>query len=380
MANITVTYTFANSTTADATQVNQNFTDILNGTSDGTKDFSIANLTVAGTFTENGTVNLGNASSDDITITGSLGGSIPIKTTNTYDIGSATIGLRSIYLADAGSAARSTRILGGTVAASWTLTLPTAVGAIGKALFTTDASGATTWRYSDKVVTAQTGTYTVTGDETFVPCNASGGAFTVNLPAAASHSGKRVVIKKVDATHATNIVTIEGAGTETIDGALNTTLNSQYESVELLCDGSNWHIIDRNIPSVWTSYTPTFTGFGTETLDHAVWRRVDDSIELQVSVTTGMPTGVECRMSLPLGLTSAGSSKIGTLSLSGTGSYGGAGAVSLDVLMEQSVTYVTFGQQSGSTAGFSKGTGTNVFIPSTLHGIRAMVPINGWAG
>src|SRR3990167_8159938 len=100
MANITVTNTFTNSTTADATQVNTNFTDIINGTSDGTKDFSISALTCAGTATLNGAVTLGNASGDDITVTGSLASSIPIKTTNSYDIGSATIGLRSIYIAD----------------------------------------------------------------------------------------------------------------------------------------------------------------------------------------------------------------------------------------------------------------------------------------
>jgi hypothetical protein len=51
MAAPSVTYTFANSTTADATQVNQNFTDILNGLSDGTKDLSVSQVTAAGKFT-----------------------------------------------------------------------------------------------------------------------------------------------------------------------------------------------------------------------------------------------------------------------------------------------------------------------------------------
>jgi hypothetical protein len=131
VANITVTYSFTNSTTADATQVNQNFTDIINGTSDGTKDFSISALTVAGTATLNGAVNLGNASSDDITVTGSLASSIPIKTTYSYDLGSATIGLRNIYLGSADAAARTTKIVAGTVASSNTLTLPIITGTLG---------------------------------------------------------------------------------------------------------------------------------------------------------------------------------------------------------------------------------------------------------
>ena len=124
MANITVTNTFSNSTTADATQVNTNFTDIINGTSDGTKDFSISALTCAGAATLNGAVTLGNATGDDITFTGSLASSIPIKTTTSYNIGTSTIGLTSIYFGDAGSAARCTRVIGGTIAAGITLTLP----------------------------------------------------------------------------------------------------------------------------------------------------------------------------------------------------------------------------------------------------------------
>jgi hypothetical protein len=51
MAAPSVTYTFANSTTADATQVNQNYTDLVNALSDGTKDISVAQVTAAGKFT-----------------------------------------------------------------------------------------------------------------------------------------------------------------------------------------------------------------------------------------------------------------------------------------------------------------------------------------
>lgn len=131
MASPSVTYTFANSTTADATQVNQNFTDLINGVTDGTKDLSISAFTCAGTATLNGHVNLGNASADDLTITASLASTIGIKTTNSFDIGSSTLGLRSLYLADAGSAGRTTRVLGATIASSYTLTLPTSAGTAG---------------------------------------------------------------------------------------------------------------------------------------------------------------------------------------------------------------------------------------------------------
>lgn len=99
MPNPSYTYSLTNGTTADASQVMQNFNDILNGATDGTKDLSISALTVAGTATLNGNVNLGNASGDDITVTGSLASTVPIKTDNSYDIGASSgpLRLRALY-------------------------------------------------------------------------------------------------------------------------------------------------------------------------------------------------------------------------------------------------------------------------------------------
>jgi len=98
MANISVTYTFSNGSTADATEVNTNFTDIINGTSDGTKDFSISALTCAGTATLNGAVNLGNSTSDDITITGRIASDIDPKTAASNTLGDATQTWQALYI------------------------------------------------------------------------------------------------------------------------------------------------------------------------------------------------------------------------------------------------------------------------------------------
>lgn len=145
MASISLTYTLTNGTAADASQVMQNFNDLVNGTSDGTKDFSISALTCAGIATLNGNVAIGNASSDDLTITASLASSIVIKTTNSYDIGASTLALRSVYLASSDSAARATRVIGATVASSYTLTLPISGGTANYGLIT-DGSGTTSWQ------------------------------------------------------------------------------------------------------------------------------------------------------------------------------------------------------------------------------------------
>lgn len=148
MASPSVTYTFANSTTADASAVNTNFNDLISAMTDGTKDFSISALTTAGTATLNGAVTLGNSTSKDITFTGSLASTIPVKTTATYNFGSSTIAMLSYYL---GRNSQTTRIIGSAaMAASWTFTLPPNVAsAAGYTLVDSDAAGTTAWQKTD---------------------------------------------------------------------------------------------------------------------------------------------------------------------------------------------------------------------------------------
>jgi hypothetical protein len=84
----------------------------------------------------------------------------------------------------------------------------------------------------------KTGTYVPAAWDA-VLCDTSGGSFTLNL--AASSAGDQILIKMVGT--GTNILTINASGAETIDGELTKTLLAQYESMWLLADGSNWHII-----------------------------------------------------------------------------------------------------------------------------------------
>jgi hypothetical protein len=142
MASPSVTYTFSNGTVASATEVNQNFTDIINGITDGTKDLSISALTVAGNATFNGNVTVGNAAADDFTVTASLASTIPVKTTASFDIGSSLVGLLSMYL---GRNSQTLRLIASaSMSATWTLTFPTTAGTNNYAL-TTDGSGTTSW-------------------------------------------------------------------------------------------------------------------------------------------------------------------------------------------------------------------------------------------
>lgn len=81
--------------------------------------------------------------------------------------------------------------------------------------------------------------YTVTILEDVVLVNTTGGDVTVNLPAAAT-AVRAVHIKKLVAA---NTVTIDPDGAETIDGSSTVAFTAQYESVSLVSDGSNWHVI-----------------------------------------------------------------------------------------------------------------------------------------
>lgn len=91
-------------------------------------------------------------------------------------------------------------------------------------------------------VVSVTTTYTVlTGDSYVVLCDATGGAFTVTLPAAASSTNIQVTLKKTDVS--ANAVTIDGDGAETIDGAATQSLATQWKTKTLVCNGTAWFIL-----------------------------------------------------------------------------------------------------------------------------------------
>lgn len=90
-------------------------------------------------------------------------------------------------------------------------------------------------------VSTKTAAYTIEQGDKIILGNATGGPFTVTLPPAAQYEGKQFIIKKTDAS--ANAVTIDGNGSETIDGALTVALSTQYESRTVVSNGSNWSII-----------------------------------------------------------------------------------------------------------------------------------------
>jgi hypothetical protein len=73
-----------------------------------------------------------------------------------------------------------------------------------------------------------------------VECNATSGAFTVNLPSIASATGRIYTFVKTDAS--ANAVTLDGSGSETINGATTYSLPSQFNRVTIQAGASQWFV------------------------------------------------------------------------------------------------------------------------------------------
>ena len=95
---------------------------------------------------------------------------------------------------------------------------------------------------------SKTSAYTLTAFDSVILASASGGAFTLTLPAASGVSGKIYEIKKTDSTE--NIVTVDANSSETIDGLLTWELRSSLAFLKIISDGTNWHVLDYRVPTL----------------------------------------------------------------------------------------------------------------------------------
>jgi hypothetical protein len=71
--------------------------------------------------------------------------------------------------------------------------------------------------------------------------DALGGEVVIDLPAASTMNGKTLTVKKIDVS--ANLVILDAAGAETIDGNVDLALADQYISITLVSIGTEWFII-----------------------------------------------------------------------------------------------------------------------------------------
>ena len=97
---------------------------------------------------------------------------------------------------------------------------------------------------STRTVTANTTVVAATDNNALIKVNATSGEVTIALPTAASlGDGFQVAVKKIDS--GPNVVTINPAGNEQIDGSTTLTLSQENESVIIRCDGTSFNSLGR---------------------------------------------------------------------------------------------------------------------------------------
>lgn len=116
------------------------------------------------------------------------------------------------------------------------LAQPTTIGAQQDPIHTCDIQG----NLGLTITANKVGAY-APATETVIPCDATAGAFAINLPSAVGIRGRVYIIKKVDAT--ANAVTVTPNGAETIDGAATVVLNAQWQVTRIISNNVNWLII-----------------------------------------------------------------------------------------------------------------------------------------
>lgn len=89
-------------------------------------------------------------------------------------------------------------------------------------------------------VVTKTGGYVATTSDDVILVDATTGSIIIDLYAAATGTGRSLVVKKIDAS--ANTVTIRGHLAETIDGSNTKVINSQWTAVDMVCDGTAFYI------------------------------------------------------------------------------------------------------------------------------------------
>ena len=93
--------------------------------------------------------------------------------------------------------------------------------------------------------TAKTGAYTLTATDSIIRADASAGAFTLTLPAAATAgAGTTYTIIRTDVASSTNVLTIDANASELIGANLNYILYPS-DVITIECDGTGWNVISK---------------------------------------------------------------------------------------------------------------------------------------
>lgn len=195
-----------------------------------------------------------------------LGGTLLLPT-----IGDSSDATKALDFTLSGATTAKTMTLASAHTDDRTLTLPDATGTLAERSAPIEAS---------RLKEINDAAYTITDTDGFDVVYSSTTLTadrTVTLPTAADNTGRMITIKKAD-TGAYDL-TVDGEGSETIDGSTTYVMSLQYEYIKVVCDGTGWQIVDQYIPTVQvlasrsttqgsiSNATQTLIQFDTETVD-----------------------------------------------------------------------------------------------------------------
>jgi len=134
------------------------------------------------------------------------------------------------------------------------------------------------------------------------------------------------------------------------------------------------------IITAWTAYTPTFTGWGTVVTQAFKYRQVGSNVEIEGRFTAATATSTEVRVSLP-SVCSAAAIDYTTLEQVGSWSTTNSSVPKASVLIEPSVSYVTFSAYvAASTSTLAKRLGTDLASAGNVISLQATVRCAGMPG
>lgn len=117
------------------------------------------------------------------------------------------------------------------------------VGTTGKTLRV--SGGLPSWSDADSnpvvATSTKTSSYTITGTDVVIFADATSGNVTITLPAASSFTGFNFHIKRIDAS--SNSCSVARSGSDTIDGVTSFGLDTRYDALRVVSNGSNWFIL-----------------------------------------------------------------------------------------------------------------------------------------
>lgn len=149
--------------------------------------------------------------------------------------------------------------------------------------------------------TAQTGTYSATINDWI---KASGASFTITLPTAVGQSGKTITIQHAGTSYS-QVYTLNTTSAQTIGGIASGSYKivTNGELLQLVSDNANWQIGPHRVSLQPTTATLSTAGVGTTSNDVLFLGREGKFLIGYGSFTVGTKTATPAAINLPSGLT-----------------------------------------------------------------------------